>query len=87
MRGEAKMVLENETLQLELNTFSVNSGPNLKVYLSKSDVPNEFITLGNLTSASVYSIPNGVDFEIYTHVLIHCQQYNHLFTIATLTQN
>lgn len=85
--GQARVFSENESLQLELNAFSVSSGPDLKVYLSKSDVPNDFINLGNLTSARVYSIPDGVDFESYTHVLIHCQQYNHLFAIASLTQN
>lgn len=85
--GNASIISENGTLQLELNAFSISSGPDLKVYLSKSDFPDDFITLGNLTSARVYSIPNGVDFETYTHVLIHCQQYNHLFAIASLTQN
>lgn len=87
VEGNARIISEYRTLQLELNDFSISSGPDLKVYLSKSNVPDEFITLGNLTSARVYSIPNGVDFEIYTHVLIHCQQYNHLFAIASLTQN
>lgn len=85
--GQAKIVFENNSYKVELSEFSVSSGPDLKVYLSKSSSPDEFITLGNLTSARIYSIPNGVDFNQYTHVLIHCQQYNHLFAIATLTQN
>lgn len=85
--GQAKIISENGSLKLELNEFSVSSGPDLKVYLSKSSSPDDFITLGNLTSARIYSIPNGVNFNEYTHVLIHCQQYNHLFAIAALTQN
>ena len=85
--GQAKIISENGSLKLELSEFSVSSGPDLKVYLSKSSSPDEFITLGNLTSARIYSIPNGVNFNEYTHVLIHCQQYNHLFAVAKLTQN
>ncbi len=85
--GEARIISENNSYKLELSNFSVSSGPDLKVYLSKSNTPDEFITLGNLTSARIYSIPNGVNFNEYKHVLIHCQQYNHLFAIAALIQN
>ena len=85
--GRANIISENDVLKLELSDFYVSSGPDLKVYLSKSSIPDEFITLGNLTSARIYSIPNSVNFNDYTHVLIHCQQYNHLFAIAKLTQN
>lgn len=85
--GQAKIISENDELKLELSNFSISSGPDLKVYLSKSSTPDEFITLGNLTSAQIYSIPNSVNFNDYNHVLIHCQQYNHLFAVATLTQN
>lgn len=85
--GQAKIVLDNNQYKVELSGFSISSGPDLKVYLSKSSSPNEFITLGNLTNATVYAIPNGVNFQEYNHILIHCQQYNHLFAIAALTQN
>lgn len=84
--GEAKILKEDNLLKLELSNFSISDGPDLKVYLSKSSSPNQFVTLGNLTSATVYAIPQNIDFEEYTHVLIHCQQYNHLFAIAELIQ-
>lgn len=85
--GQAKIILESNQYKLELSDFSVSSGPDLKVYLSKSSSPDQFVTLGNLTSARVYAIPQNIDFTQYTHVLIHCQQYNHLFAIAELNQN
>lgn len=85
--GNAKIYLENNQYKVVLDDFSVSSGPDLKVYLSKAASPNEFVTLGNLTSATVYAVPQGVDVSAYSHVLIHCQQYNHLFAIAQLIQN
>jgi hypothetical protein len=85
--GEAKIYLENGQYKVNLENFNVSSGPDLKVYLSKAAEPTEFVNLGNLTSQTVYPIPSSVDVASYSHVLIHCQQYNHLFAIAALTQN
>ena len=85
--GNAEIYLENGQYKVVLNNFSISSGPDLKVYLSKTDAPSDFINLGNLTTQTVYQIPNGVNISNYSHVLIHCQQYNHLFAIAPLTQN
>ncbi|MDN3676418.1 DM13 domain-containing protein [Flavobacterium paronense] len=85
--GEAKIYLEGNQYKVQLENFSISSGPDLKVYLSKAATPNEFINLGNLTSQTVYPIPQSVNVAEYSHVLIHCQQYNHLFAIAELTSN
>jgi hypothetical protein len=85
--GEAKIYLENGLYKVNLENFTISSGPDLKVYLSKSASPTQFVSLGNLTSQTVYPIPNSVDVASYSHVLIHCQQYNHLYAIATLTSN
>lgn len=87
VNGEAKIYLENNEYKVQLDNFSISGGPDLKVYLSKSAAPNEFVNLGNLTSQTVYPIPASVTVSEYSHVLIHCQQYNHLFAIAPLTQN
>jgi hypothetical protein len=87
VNGEAKIYLENNEYKVQLENFSISGGPDLKVYLSKSAAPNEFVNLGNLTSQTVYPIPASVTVSEYSHVLIHCQQYNHLFAIAPLTQN
>jgi len=85
--GDAKIYLEDNQYKVKLDNFSVTSGPDLKVYLSKSATPNEFVNLGNLTSQTVYPIPSSVNVADYSHVLIHCQQYSHLFAIAELIQN
>lgn len=85
--GEAKIYLENGQYKLQLVNFNISDGPDLKVYLSKAATPYEFLNLGNLTSQTVYLIPSVTNISSYTHVLIHCQQYNHLFAIAPLTQN
>jgi hypothetical protein len=85
--GDAKIYLENGQYKVVLDNFSISSGPDLKVYLSKANTPSDFINLGNLTNQTVYPIPNSVNVSNYSHVLIHCQQYNHLFAIAPLTQN
>ncbi len=86
VNGEAKIYQNGNQFELQLDNFSISSGPDLKVYLSKSDTPTEFINLGNLTIATVYAIPTQVDFSQYKYVLIHCQQYNHLFAVAQLIQ-
>ncbi len=85
--GEAKIYQEGNQYKLQLENFSISSGPDLKVYLSKAASPSGFVNLGNLTAQSVYSIPSAVNVAEYSHVLIHCQQYNHLYAIAPLTQN
>ncbi len=86
VKGSAKIFLDNDQNKLELVDFSISSGPDLKVYLSKSNTPTEFVNLGNLTAATVYSIPKDIDVKQYPFVLIHCQQYNHLFAVAELIQ-
>lgn len=87
VNGSAKVFLENNLYKLKLVDFSISSGPDLKVYLSKSNMPTDFVNLGNLNASTVYSIPQNIDLKEYKYVLIHCQQYNHLFAIAELTIN
>lgn len=85
--GSAKIYLNGNQSEVRLEDFSISSGPDLKVYLSKNDTPTDFVNLGNLTSASVYAIPTQVNVSSYKYVLIHCQQYSHLFAVAQLSQN
>ena len=87
--GSSKIYLEGTTYKLKLESFSVTTGPDLKVYLSKADTPTEFINLGSLGTGNnlVYNIPPSVDFTQYKYVLIHCQQYNHLFAVSNLMMN
>lgn len=85
--GYARIISSNQKLNLVLDSFYVSGGPDLKVYLSKSASPQDFINLGALrtqTTDLTYPLMENIDFTVYTHVLIHCQQYNHLFAVARL---
>jgi hypothetical protein len=83
--GSAELVTDNTTNFIRLQNFTISGGPDLKVYLSKNDFPSEFVNLGALIgSKTIYEIPASVNINEYSHVLIHCQQYNHLFAIAQL---
>lgn len=85
--GIAKVYKKNIVYQLKLENFSTSNGPNLKVYFSKADTPNEFISLGDIKSTNgdqIYDIPGNPNFSEYKYVLIHCQRYNHLFGSAEL---
>ena len=84
VNGEAVIYQQESTRYVSLENFSISSAPDLKVYLSTSASPNDFVNLGNLTSATKYAIPQEVDLEVYNFVLIHCQQFNHLYAIAAL---
>ena len=79
----------NGSLTLVLKNFTVNSGPDLHVYLSKEVQPVNFIDLGLLRSVSgtqIYNINGNPDFSQFKYALIHCQRFNHLFGSAELKQ-
>ncbi|TRX40017.1 DM13 domain-containing protein [Flavobacterium restrictum] len=82
--GTAKVVQDGTSFKVVLDNFNISSGPDLKVYLSKTNSPSDFVNLGNLTTSKVYAIPANVAVSNYKYVLIHCQQYNHLFAVAEL---
>ena len=44
--GKSKIYRDNNQVKLELSEFSISQGPDLKVYLSKTSLPEEFVTLG-----------------------------------------
>lgn len=69
--------------ELRLDNFTISDGPDLKVYLSKTDSPTAFINLGNLAD-TIYAFPAQINMSDYGYVLIHCQQYNHLFAICKI---
>jgi hypothetical protein len=84
--GKLHIYLENANYKLRFENFSISNGPDLKVYLAKTDALSEYINLGNLKINAVYMIPNQVDLSTYKYVLVYCQQYSHLFAFAELTQ-
>ncbi len=73
--------------QLIMDSFNVSNGPDLHVYLSRQLQPINFIDLGKLQSNSgrqAYKINGNVNFGDYKYVLIHCQQFDHLFGSSIL---
>jgi hypothetical protein len=85
--GFAKIYLENNVYKVKLENFTISDGPDLKVYLSKENTPINFVNLGSFkgNGNTFYTVPSGVNISEYQYILIHCQQFNHLFAIARLT--
>lgn len=76
---------------VRFENFRVTNGPDLYVYLSKSDNPRDdigdFINLGRLKGNEGnqnYEIPQGVDVSEYKSVIIWCKAFSVLFSYALL---
>ena len=85
--GNVKIYEEGGQHSLALINMTISNGPDLHVYISKEVQPINFIDLGRLKSTSgnqVYPLSPLPDFSAYKFVLIHCQQYNHLFGSASV---
>jgi hypothetical protein len=77
------------TLVLNEN-FTISNGPDLYVYVSKEQQPSQFVSLGKLKSVNggqTYTFTGSVNFDEYKYAVVHCQQYNHLFSYALLEKN
>jgi hypothetical protein len=77
------------------SNFSVTPGPDLEVWLVADAAPatnnavlaSTYVSLGALqspTGAQTYSIPADVDVSAYGSVVIWCEDFSVLFTVATL---
>lgn len=88
VNGKAEIYEKNGTYTLVFNeNFTVSNGPDLYVYVSKEQQPSQFISLGKLKSVNggqTYTFMSSVNFEEYKYAVVHCQQYNHLFSYASL---
>lgn len=88
VNGKAEIYEKNGTYTLVFNeNFTVSNGPDLYVYVSKEQQPSQFISLGKLKSVNggqTYTFMSSVNFEEYKYAVVHCQQYNHLFSYALL---
>jgi Electron transfer DM13 len=87
--GKVSILKTGNSFQLRLDSFRVNSGPDLKVYVSKQRQPLDFFRVGSLKAFSgdqVYDLSFIPDFPEYSYVLIHCEKFNHLFGAAVLME-
>lgn len=87
--GTVKVYLDQGSYKVQIANAMVSSGPDLKVYLSKTNTPNGFVNLGNFlgNGTSMYLIPQKTNILNYSYILIHCQQHNHLYAVAKLNAN
>ena len=88
VNGKAEIYEKNGIFTLVFNdSFTINNGPDLYVYVSKEQQPTEFISLGRLKSVNggqTYTFTSAINFDDYKYAVVHCQQYNHLFSYALL---
>jgi hypothetical protein len=80
---------------LRLDEFEVTNGPDLHVYLSAHRDPEDprqatgdgYLDLGQLkgnVGAQNYVIPEGVDLAQFNSVVIYCQPFHVVFSVAPL---
>jgi hypothetical protein len=68
-----------------LDPYTSESGPDLKVYLSKDAEASDYIRLGNLQSTTgkqAYSVPGSPDITLYHYVHVWCERYTVEFARA-----
>jgi hypothetical protein len=83
--GKANIYQDGTVNTLKLENFTVDGGPDLKVYLSKSENPKEgIINFGGITSTGTYTVPSTAVVADYKYVLIYCQAAGVLFVAAPL---
>lgn len=90
-------VLNDGTAQrfLRFEDFETDNGPDLNVYLSAappdadaSQFDDDFVDLGDLKGnigSQNYEIPEDVDLERYSTVVVWCVRFGVAFTVADLT--
>jgi hypothetical protein len=94
VEGEAQILVSaGGDRILRLQDFSVDNGPDLKVYLSTapfaagSDYAQEFVSLGDLKGNignQNYEIPSNVDVSRFQSIVIWCERFAVGFAAAPL---
>ncbi len=80
---------------MRFTEFEVTNGPDLEVWLVADDAPfssgavlaSEWVALGQLKGNigdQTYTIPDDVDVSQFGSVVIWCEQFSVLFSVATL---
>jgi hypothetical protein len=82
---------------IRFTDFNVTNGPDLEVWLVAAADPNssgdvlssEWVSLGTLKGNigdQNYTVPDTVDLSAYGSVVIWCEQFSVLFSVASLTR-
>ena len=85
--GHVAVYDDHGTLVVLLDPYTSQSGPDLKVYLSKDVSASEYIKLGNLKSTTgkqSYRVPGSPDIIQYNFVHIWCEQFTVVFGRAEI---
>ena len=85
--GKVSVYEQNGVKTLVFKNFKTDSGPALRVYLSKGPNANEFVSLGNLTSIEgdfFYTLDASLDVNEFPYVVIWCEEFSVLFGNAKL---
>lgn len=80
--GAIKLYKQSGQKILVFENFKTDSGPDLKVYLSKTTNNVDVITLGALKSTSGnfnYQMDSAINTNTYNYVLIWCEDFSVLF--------
>ena len=80
--GQVGVYDDHGTKVILLDPYSSQSGPDLKVYLSKDINASEYINVGKLksiTGKQSYTVPGNPDISQYNYVHIWCEQFTVVF--------
>lgn len=85
--GCVRVYTKNGLKNLVFEGFKTDSGPDLRVYVSKTTGNGNFVDIGTLKSTSgnfYYSFDNSINTIEYKYVLIWCEDASVLFGNALL---
>lgn len=85
--GTVKLYQQASKLYIVFDPFSSQNGPDLKVYLSKTENASEYINNGKLMSTmgkQTYAVPGNPDPNEYPYVHIWCEAFSVEFARAML---
>lgn len=85
--GCVRLYSKNGSKNLVFEGFKTDSGPDLRVYVSKTTGNGDFVDIGTLKSTSgnfYYSFDNSINTADYKYVLIWCEDFSVLFGNALL---
>lgn len=85
--GHVRVYSKDGSKQLVFEGFKTDSGPDLRVYLSKTTNNTDFVNIGTLKSTNgnfYYSFDNAIKTTEYKYVLIWCEDFSVLFGNALL---
>ncbi len=85
--GSVRVYSKNGSKNMVFEGFKTDSGPDLRVYVSKTRGNDDFVDIGTLKSTSgnfYYSFDNSINTAEYKYVLIWCEDFSVLFGNALL---